>query len=421
MNLKEYIQGHRQGKEANKFERQAMNDPFLQDAIDGFDTINGEHMIDIQNLEKEIGKRIRQKSKSGKNRWFTISIAASIALLIGIGSLILLNVNTDFNEPVIAQSDIKEDSGIMYEDEIILSDPSIAEEKIISVKKESLEKTSSKPAIGSVTAHTISSATKAHKEGFEINGDSANKNIIEKDIFKQEMISSTPPVIPIEKKPIENKLAGQFPKQSDDISSQLSGTLEGVAVQPVLSKQRLIYGKITGERGEPIPGANIKLEGTTIGTITDMDGKYSLNIPNDNNDKLVATYLGYETKELAIKDSVDIQLEPSYLALDEVVVVGYGKTKKKSFTGGVTNIDTDIFEEKEFKAYFEENRQKDICKGEKASLRACFTIDKNGTPTNIKIQKSNCKELEEEVIEMLEAGPEWSKTGKKIILNIEIN
>ena len=54
MNLKEYIQGKRYGKEANQLEREAMNDPFLQDAIDGFDSVQGEHLQVIEALEKKI-------------------------------------------------------------------------------------------------------------------------------------------------------------------------------------------------------------------------------------------------------------------------------------------------------------------------------------------------------------------------------
>ena len=88
-----------------------------------------------------------------------------------------------------------------------------------------------------------------------------------------------------------------------------------------------VSGIVTDENGEPLIGAGVTIKGTTIGTATDLDGKYSLAIPAGGGE-LQITYLGYKTKIQPINSSnINIRLEEDYTALDEVVVVGYGSTQ----------------------------------------------------------------------------------------------
>lgn len=84
MKLKDYIQGKRYGKEANRLEREAMNDPFLQDAIDGFDSVEGDHFSMIEKLEKQFAS---QPKRIDKRVWMWAA-AAMLILLIGIPFLL---------------------------------------------------------------------------------------------------------------------------------------------------------------------------------------------------------------------------------------------------------------------------------------------------------------------------------------------
>ena len=105
--LKDYIQGKRHGKKANQLEREALNDPFLQDAIDGFDAVDGEHWRAIENLEEELNQRIKSKENSENRRWF-IGIAASILLVIGFGSLVYFNVFNAEKSPIAMMDSVSE-------------------------------------------------------------------------------------------------------------------------------------------------------------------------------------------------------------------------------------------------------------------------------------------------------------------------
>jgi len=91
-----------------------------------------------------------------------------------------------------------------------------------------------------------------------------------------------------------------------------------------------ISGKVFDETGLPIPGANVLVKGTTIGTSTDFDGNYSLTLPKNNN-TLEFSFIGYETKTVSISRAIqNIYLNPSENSLDEVVVVAYGRSNKRS-------------------------------------------------------------------------------------------
>ncbi len=106
-------------------------------------------------------------------------------------------------------------------------------------------------------------------------------------------------------------------------------------------KKRIITGTVTAsDIKEPIIGANIWLKNSSTGTITDIDGKYSINIEGIGG-VLEFSYLGYKKVEVAISDNsvINVVLEPDTETLDEVVVVGYGTQKKASVIGAITNID----------------------------------------------------------------------------------
>ena len=102
MNLKDYIKGDRRGKEANRLEREAMNDPFLQDALEGFDKVEGNHGEIIENLEKRI-TYVSHSRRTQRNWLFYGSVAASFLLVIGF-SYYFLFVKDPNNSMLIAEN-----------------------------------------------------------------------------------------------------------------------------------------------------------------------------------------------------------------------------------------------------------------------------------------------------------------------------
>ncbi|HCY43434.1 MAG TPA: hypothetical protein DHV48_19210 [Prolixibacteraceae bacterium] len=105
------------------------------------------------------------------------------------------------------------------------------------------------------------------------------------------------------------------------------------------AQQKTLSGTVVGEDGASIPGVTVVVSGTTVGTITDMEGKFSFLAPADSK-ILVASYIGMKTQNITIANQTTfkIVLESDVIGVDEVVVVGYGTQQKKSVTGAVSTV-----------------------------------------------------------------------------------
>lgn len=106
----------------------------------------------------------------------------------------------------------------------------------------------------------------------------------------------------------------------------------------VFAQTKKITGTITDESGETIIGANVSVKGTTTGTVTNLDGEYS--IEAKNSDVLQISYIGYDSQEIPVnnRSAINIVMKENTQALDEVVVIGYGSVKKSNMTSAVSKI-----------------------------------------------------------------------------------
>lgn len=117
---------------------------------------------------------------------------------------------------------------------------------------------------------------------------------------------------------------------------------QNLAVVPdAVQQDNKITGTVLDPTGMPVIGANIMIKGTTNGTITDMDGKFSLDVPKGAT--LVVTYVGYTNQEISVgnQKKLSITLREDSEALDELVVVGYSTQKKVNLTGSVSTVSFD--------------------------------------------------------------------------------
>jgi len=110
-----------------------------------------------------------------------------------------------------------------------------------------------------------------------------------------------------------------------------------VIVPRQMFQQRKINGTVTDEDGTPMPGVNIQVEGTAIGTISDVSGKFTIEV-QDENSVLTFSFIGYNSQRIVVgtQTTITVKLLPDITKLDEVVVVGYGTQKKADITGSVS-------------------------------------------------------------------------------------
>ena len=107
------------------------------------------------------------------------------------------------------------------------------------------------------------------------------------------------------------------------------------------SQTRTIKGKVIDESGSGLPGATVQIKGTQKGSVTDVDGNYSIVVPTEGG-ALVVSYVGYTSQEVAIgqSDEININLALDVQNLEQVVVVGYGVQKKSLVTGSISKIES---------------------------------------------------------------------------------
>ena len=126
------------------------------------------------------------------------------------------------------------------------------------------------------------------------------------------------------------------------LSKKLAGILLAMAVSVSAMAQNItVKGQVKDETGEPVVMANVMQQGTGNGTVTDLDGNYSISVPS--NSTLQFSFMGYVTKDEAVngRTTINVTLVEDSEVLDEVVVVGYGTQRKKLVTTSTVNITAD--------------------------------------------------------------------------------
>ena len=140
-------------------------------------------------------------------------------------------------------------------------------------------------------------------------------------------------------------------------------------------QQSIVTGTVKdAATGELLPGVNIVIKGTTIGTLTDANGKYSLTVTDPGNAALVFSFIGFGSKEVKVagQSTIDVALEATLTGLDEVVVIGYGTMKKRDLTGAVSSIKAGQTENKKPQAI------QDILRGNVAGLEVGLSTTAKG-------------------------------------------
>jgi len=157
--------------------------------------------------------------------------------------------------------------------------------------------------------------------------------------------------------------------------------LPGFGNAVAVNKKITVTGTVTDTHGKPIPGATVLIKGTNIGTITDSNGKFSLTANNKNN-VLVVSYVGYATQRFQIGNQThfNIVLREAAMGLNQVVVIGYGTTKKSDLTGAVSSVSAE-----QLTPMSNENALSDI-QGKMAGVNITQTSGAPGAPIQVRIR-----------------------------------
>ena len=195
-----------------------------------------------------------------------------------------------------------------------------------------------------------------------------------------------------------------------------------IAKMAVIPTNDIIKGKVTDQKGEPLIGASVMYKGTNIGTITNMNGEFSL-VKKDDKKRLTAEYIGYDPVEIRVDTSrtMLIAMNENKQTLNEVVVVGYGakKNKKSTTLGSVVKVEEQAEKEitpqpvigkRSYQKYLKENLVRpadEKCAQVKGKVVLTFLVNKEGRPFYIKVKESLCESADKEAIRLIQEGPDW--------------
>jgi TonB family protein len=393
-------------RERNAFERKLQKDPFAEEASEGFAEIHPEEADeDLTILRKRLETRTVRKQ-----RFIYYRLAASVALLMVITTIFILlerNRSLKQQEKPINQSVAiaNPESQPLYKPEI----KSVGTEKPSAISENTED--------NSTTGQIVKEAEKVVSQPEKARVEAANT--------------------------VENIQASAL-KGAERIVSvdQVAAPADAIAARAT-SAGHQIKGKIfSSDDNQPIPGATVIIKGTTIGTTTDTGGNFKMTLPDAANRSLVASFIGMGSKEFQVgRDSVvKISLDPSVLALNEVVMVGYGTGREKSIdsTGAVSRIDLEkkvsensynppepVTGKADFDKYIEDNiHRPDIMEaGGRAVVVVSFDVKSNGIIDSVRIIRSPGKPFSEEAIRLIKEGPGWkpaNENGERITDKVTI-
>jgi len=398
----------------HELERRALDDPFLADAMEGFENASADQGTNLAELADRLHQRTEKKVRKIVP-WIPLSAAASIIIVLGAGIWFFTSrkdnselkqeltrtVITEKKEaPTASNSAVAADT-IKVEKAKVMAQASepkakVAREVKINPKAGQYDKNAelkeSPPSVSEVTvakanapaAVSQSSSSDNLKPGYEYGYLSPKKD----SVGANDMLVSD-----ISKKKATNAAA----KHKGLISTPtlLQSRVDGVSVTP--DDNHTVTGTVTGNDGLPLTGATVKVQGRNFGAVTDANGKFTLqDVPKGQT--LSVNYIGFSGKKVkADQDSMRISLDPNNSSLAEVVV-----TKEVENTAQSAH-PRDGW--KSYNDYLDKNAQ--LPDGKTGKEKISFTVAPDGSLSQFKVVKSLSDDADKKAISLISTGPAW--------------
>lgn len=412
--IRRYLAGELDNKAMHALEKQAMDDPFLAEALDGYAERKPDQRMHLADLNKRLAMRVRNREeKRGmvialNYRWMA---AAGVLLLIGISLLWIWQ-----RDNRVAQSIAKRD--------ITISDSSITDTLQYYNREEPVawgKATPEKPLAISIPADT---GFLAAKEGKISSALAADQPLVGA-MMKRADTAEKPalPFLPLDS--LKGTVAGVDVSQPQQAAAEEMEVRNPVAYAPTVTT-RLIQGRVKAlNEKEGMPGVTVSIAGSRNGAITDSDGKFSLRVADTTKEvKLVVAAVGFnqERMELRPKDNnLDIILRQQQSTLSETVVSGYGKSKKRDvYQPPVPEEGYDRYKE-----YLSKNVHypASAAAGDvKGRVRVSFRVMPDGTMEDVRITRRLQPDCDAEALRVVKEGPGWSPAsdGKATRVQVDV-
>ena len=417
MKLLDYIRGLRKGKEAHRLEKESMQDPFLADAMDGYNQVEGNHEQRIEKLRMQVSAHSAKKKSTYAITW---SIAACLIIGFGISSYFLFLKKSMTDEVFIAEESVSTK----------LAEPAAPPTPAIPAT----------PTVPATPQKEIALATTKVKTDSTPISEITARQADKKDMIAKIQTTSQPQGAPVAAVPMMEEVSEETAALQevvatiDTFESESDKKMKLAKVATILPQNNMIKGRVTDGKGEPLIGASVTYKGTNIGTITNMNGEFSL-VKKDDKKRLTAEYIGYDPVEIRVDTSrtMLIAMNENKQTLNEVVVVGYGakKNKKSTTLGSDAKVKEQTEKEitpqpvigkRSYQKYLKEHLVRptdEKCAQVKGKVVLTFLINKEGRPFYIKVKESLCESADKEAIRLIQEGPDWIYGNKLVEVTVK--
>jgi len=408
----DYLQGKLSKEEQYAFEKQINADDFDFEALAGLENYTPDELE--QDLEEIQDRLAKKNTKKAISPWYAVAAAISL-LIIGFSTWYFIDQTPQARQLADQPEEMmQEKKDFLKQPELQKADKTESQELEPSQNEKENMTPSGRKNSDEIQPISESEPTKIEKSFDEL----IVEEIQAADGFTEEEVAM-PQITP------EIKTLKTSSEPEALAREEINQTRRSIAANTKKQNNNIIRGRILdAETNEPIPGATVQVEGTNTGTVTDMEGKFTLTPENDlNTGSLTIGYIGYADEHVPVKDSMlEIHLSPDLLALDEVVVVGYGVEKKSHATGAISSIEMDNeYAENNnrraqpldgyiaFRRYIKENiRVPDEKTGDdKYTVDLRLHINPQGAIESIDIIESPGDKYTEEAKRLIQEGPKW--------------
>ncbi|HEV8515626.1 MAG TPA: carboxypeptidase-like regulatory domain-containing protein [Cyclobacteriaceae bacterium] len=434
-----YKKGELNPEQMHALEKKALADPFLAEALEGVENISAEEFAaDISEIEKNI---LHKKNPARTGIFTPLRIAAGVLLVASSIFIVYqfvpraetIALKTEKPKPEKKKESERPSAGSGKNAENVQS------EKLKAENESSKERKKTEPSVSN-------SRDLAFKPDHHQNKQPANKQNAGEEIQQpaqvtpeaQEQkakveIQSVPQAAPIQDLAVVEERSLKTETEDDKVSKEIvaaepkaagaSATSQDKKMDSESRAKRLsvprakakiiqsISGQvIAAEDGSPLPGVSVNVKGTSIGTVTDLKGNYTISIEGENL-PLVFSFIGLQQQEVdaAGKDKINVKMKEDATQLSEVVVTGFGSAKDEDREPVITLAEP-IGGKKAYDNYLESNLRypeealKNKIKG-KAGIE--FTVSTDGSLKDFQVIKKLGYGCEEEIIRLVKEGPKW--------------
>jgi TonB family protein len=414
--IEKYHKGLLSPGEMNEMEKAALDDPFLADALEGYGATTVNVSSDLSELEKKLEERISDKklisiAPSGSMfKWW--KVAAAIIILGGLGYFVfqISTGNKSSREVAITVEDKKPSTP--GSSAVIDSNKSAAMESTGVAATSKQPETATKHNPGKKKEETTNAVVEANRDdvAVEITKPSQRAENYQQpeDSVSAARISGVSAPIAMEKRP-----AAAAEKQNE---GYLSSKKEAVS-----NNRRANYfnGRVKDANNNPLPFANITITRDSVGTYADAQGRFTLVSP-DSVINVQVRSVGFENNMVQLKNSVasnDVVLQEDKSTPDKVLSI----QKPDTSLSRMANIKFEELEPADgwnnYNTYLANNinipediKRRDEVKGQ---VQLSFEVNQEGSPINIRVEKSLCGKCDEEAVRVVKQGPKWKKKNKK--------